>query len=692
MKGQGEGTTPLPSPIASGVEQKQQQLMAAVASLWERFKESIIGQVDVLEQAIMALMEERLDHDLQRQAEREAHKLAGSLGMFGFAEGSRLAREMEYRLQGSVTLEQTQALPLAELVIALRRELERPAAREHVAAPLVVDSRPLLLVIDRDRELAERVAMAVTAQGMRTTIVTELASAREELRHARPTVALLDLSISGDTEDTLKLLEELTMCTPPVPVLTLASQESFTDRVEVARLGGRGFLHKPVSPTQISDMVTHLQQQLRNNTPTVLAVDDDPHVLVTLQALLEPQGFRLTTLDDPQKFWETLTEVVPDVLVLDVDMPHVDGIALCRVIRNAPQWSALPVLFLTAHSDAATIQNVFAAGADDFVSKPIVGPELLTRITNRLERMQLLQRLADTDTLTGLANRRKSVQVLDKFFGLASRHHQPLSLAVLDLDHSKHINDHYGHAAGDAVLQRLAGLLQHAFRSEDIVSRWGGEALVVGMYGMTREDGVHRLAEVLETLRQEHFTGPDGTPFQVTFSAGVAEYPVDGPDLQSLYRAADQVRCEAKTAGRDRIVPTGWQSGQSQAARRVDIALVDDDEALGGLLLHALETRGYRVSWLQDGTVATEALGGLQPRLQARIILLDVDLPSLDGLTVLRHLAHDGVVQRTRVIMLTFRSSEDEILKALQLGAFDHIAKPFSLPVLMQRIRRTLQA
>ena len=177
MQGQGEGTTPLPLSIASGIEQKQQQLMAAVAGLWERFKEPILGQVDVLEQAIVALMEGCLEHDLQRQAEREAHKLAGSLGMFGFAEGSRLAREMEYRLQGSATLEQTQALPLAELVMALRRELERPAAGEHVTAPLVVDSRPLLLVIDRDPELAEQVTLAVTAQGVRTTVVTDLASA-----------------------------------------------------------------------------------------------------------------------------------------------------------------------------------------------------------------------------------------------------------------------------------------------------------------------------------------------------------------------------------------------------------------------------------------------------------------------------------------------------------------------------------
>src|SRR5262249_25957532 len=161
-------------------------------------------------------------------------------------------------------------------------------------------------------------------------------------------------------------------------------------------------------------------------------------------------------------------------------------------------------------------------------------------------------------------------------------------------------NDHYGHAAGEAVLQHLAGLLQRAFRSEDIVARWGGAEFVVGMYGMTRAEGVHRLAEVLETFRPVSFTVPDDTSFQGTFSAGVAEYPVDGTDLQSLYRAADQALGEAKTAGSNRVVPTGWQSGQSQAAQSVDIALVDDDEALGGLLLHALETRGYHVSWLQD--------------------------------------------------------------------------------------------
>jgi DNA-binding response OmpR family regulator len=121
------------------------------------------------------------------------------------------------------------------------------------------------------------------------------------------------------------------------------------------------------------------------------------------------------------------------------------------------------------------------------------------------------------------------------------------------------------------------------------------------------------------------------------------------------------------------------------------IVLVEDDESLAQILLHAFETRGYHHVWLRDGDEAVNSLAGAHPRLRARVVLLDVDLPRLDGLTVLRRLAHDGLLQRTRVIILTFRTDEKEVLEALELGAFDHVTKPFSLPVLMQRIRRTFQ-
>ncbi len=132
------------------------------------------------------------------------------------------------------------------------------------------------------------------------------------------------------------------------------------------------------------------------------------------------------------------------------------------------------------------------------------------------------------------------------------------------MDHFKRVNDHYGHAAGDEVLRRLGELLLRSFRGEDIVARWGGEEFIVGMYGMSRDDGVQRLAAVLKTWRQEEFSGPGDVQFRITFSAGVAEYPTDGADLQALYRAADQTLYQAKKAGRDRVLSVGGGPVQSQ--------------------------------------------------------------------------------------------------------------------------------
>ncbi|PSB26316.1 response regulator [Stenomitos frigidus] len=126
---------------------------------------------------------------------------------------------------------------------------------------------------------------------------------------------------------------------------------------------------------------------------SVMVVDDDPKILALLQKILAPWGLALTTLEDPRQFWEILETSAPDLLILDVEMPYSNGIELCQAVRHDSRWSGLPILFLTAHTNAELVNQVFAAGADDFVSKPIVGPELVTRILNRLERVKLLKNL-----------------------------------------------------------------------------------------------------------------------------------------------------------------------------------------------------------------------------------------------------------------------------------------------------------
>ena len=154
----------------------------------------------------------------------------------------------------------------------------------------------------------------------------------------------------------------------------------------------------PTSTPELAELAQPLPldqiQPSEQAAPKILLVDDDPKILALLQSLLQPWGLQVSTISDPRQFWPTLESISPDLLVLDVEMPYLNGIELCQVIRNDPHWSELPIVFLTVHRDANVVNQVFSAGADDFVSKPIVGPELVTRIINRLERNKRLHRQA----------------------------------------------------------------------------------------------------------------------------------------------------------------------------------------------------------------------------------------------------------------------------------------------------------
>jgi len=544
---------PVPHASPDPGEQTQQQTLTALAGVWDRFKERISEQVEVIEQAAAAISKSTLDRELRAKAEQEAHTLAGSLGTFGCSEGSQLAKKIEHLLQAGKSAGMKEAKLFHKLVAALRQEIERSPQGRVLEPVTPKDERSLLLIIDSDRQLARELVIEAQTQGIRAEVATNLAEARDKLDREHPHVVLLDPAVANTTDEGLTLLAQVSKQTPPVPIFVFTAQDSLSDRVQVARLGGSAFLQKPVPPNQVLEAIAQVLQRDTSAEAVVMVVDDDPQILAILRTLLEPWGLKVITLDDPRRFWENLEASSPDLLILDIKMPHLSGIELCQVVRNDSRWGGLPVLFLTAHTDANAVNQVFAVGADDFVSKPIVGPELVARIINRLDRIKLLRSLAETDPLTTVSNRHRSTQDLNKFLRLSQRHKQPLCLAILDLDNFKRVNDAFGHVTGDAVLRQVGQLLRQSFRGEDVVARWSGEEFVVGMYGTTQSDGVQRLTNVLETLRQQEFTAPNGSKFRVTFSAGVAQYPEDGADLQSLYQSADTALYQAKTTGRDRV-------------------------------------------------------------------------------------------------------------------------------------------
>ncbi|MEM8809883.1 MAG: response regulator [Cyanobacteria bacterium P01_G01_bin.38] len=510
------------------------QANTKTTAVWDRAKQRLSNRIAVIEQATSAGITDTLADELRQQAEREAHKLAGSLGMFNFDEGSQLAREAELAFHNWPSLKSHQRSHLAELVAALRQSVQQAIQSENptLFAPDVpaTANLPHLLVISADAAFSEALATAATGWTMQTE--ASPSAALGQLTWGRPDGVLLDLSSTPQsqqairlTPDTVTFLAELQALTPPVPVLLRTEQDSLIDRVKVARLGGRGFIPPSVPAAAVIETVTQLWVRSRPAAATVLAVDDDPHILGAMRQLLEPWGLKVFILGDPRRFWEVLNDTQPDLLVLDVEMPYVDGLALCQVVRSDLHWSHLPILFLTAHTDTDTQSRVFEVGADDYVAKPIVGPTLVTRILNRLERSRLGQVRTEIDALSGVANRRHATRAVGQLLTLARRHRQPLCLATLKIDWLETLNREHGYETGNAAITQLGQLLRRAFTGDDVVGRWGGRVFVVAMYGMSLRDGIRRLKAVLQDFRKVSLPTDRQDRVSLTFRAGVVAYP-----------------------------------------------------------------------------------------------------------------------------------------------------------------------
>ena len=380
--------------------QAQAKGLASVNKVLERFRHTFAQQVAVLEQATKVLSTDSLSDALRQTAQQNAHKLAGSLGTFGYPEGSKLARQIEHLLLNEATLGQEQALQFKQLVIALGQELMKPPV-VLTAEPIAAASVIRVLVIDDDVALTERLKAEAISWAIEMNIVTNLTAARRAITQTPPDVILLDLSFPDPSADGLTLLRELVEQFPSIPVLAFTGRDNLADRVAVSRLGGRGFLHKPVEPPQVFQAITQVLSPTLTTEAKVMVVDDDPAALAMLRHLLQPWGFQVTCLENPQQFWEVLTETAPHLLILDLEMPTFSGIDLCQVVRQDPQWGDLPILVVTAHTNAESLQRVFAAGADDFISKPVLGPELVTRVTSRIERVRFRQQLEDIHRRAG---------------------------------------------------------------------------------------------------------------------------------------------------------------------------------------------------------------------------------------------------------------------------------------------------
>jgi len=297
----------------------------------------------------------------------------------------------------------------------------------------------------------------------------------------------------------------------------------------------------------------------------ILVVDDNRDNIEIIVTRLRFRGYQMIEATDGYQALQKVRAEAPDLILLDVMLPDIDGYEISRRIKNDAELPFIPIILVTARDSTRDKVAGLDAGADDYLTKPINFPELEARVRSmlRIKRLQdeleeknrELERLSISDGLTGLYNHRHIHGLLEEEFERAERSRERVSVAMFDLDRFKTVNDRFGHQAGDRVLVQLADILRDTAREIDRLGRYGGEEFMALLPETDLDDAAVFVERVRREVARRHFEIGNRGPLRLTISAGVATYPWQGIDTpETLVRLADAALYAAKARGRDRVV------------------------------------------------------------------------------------------------------------------------------------------
>ena len=298
----------------------------------------------------------------------------------------------------------------------------------------------------------------------------------------------------------------------------------------------------------------------------ILIVDDVPANIQFLGKLLKDEGYKIAPAPNGKKALEMIPKMRPDLVLMDVMMPEMDGFEACSRMKASAEMKDIPVIFLSARSESEDVVKGFKLGAVDYIQKPFNAEELIVRVRNHLELVRsrrliihymdemgrqnaLLEELSITDSLTGLYNHSHSIERLHQETANAKRYETPLTMMMLDIDLFKAVNDTYGHVAGDEVLKGVADIIGSNVREGDIAGRYGGEEFILVLPN-TPLDGGLAIAERIRRRVEENKWPIE--ELKITLSGGIKSLENENPT--ELIIRADSNLYAAKEQGRNCIV------------------------------------------------------------------------------------------------------------------------------------------
>jgi len=288
----------------------------------------------------------------------------------------------------------------------------------------------------------------------------------------------------------------------------------------------------------------------------LLIVDDDPEILKVCERIFQDSEYNVLFASSGEEALRKAPDFKPDVILLDIMMPGIDGFEVCKQLKTKVETKEAEVVFISAKGRLPDRLKGYKARASDFLVKPFSPEELLAKLSVIFNRQRYYRDLASIDELTKLGNRRFFNANFDNIYQIAGQYCKTFSLAILDIDHFKNINDTYGHPVGDFVLKGLARWIKENIRSTDIPARTGGEEFAILLPETTKISAVSVLERLRKKIASKTFVKRrEKHRIKITISIGVATFPDDSTDKEDLFKKADEALYMAKQRGRNRVEP-----------------------------------------------------------------------------------------------------------------------------------------
>lgn len=401
-----------------------------------------------------------------------------------------------------------------------------------------------------DTARAERLAQQMEYFGVVIQICRSAEEFRQMLDTRHPAVIVMDVDFGGVGAGIQLALEAQTGLERKLPVLFYSHQEADTPfRLAAVRAGGQEFYTGTLDSARLLEKIENLTRTVYYDPIRALVVDDSRAQAMATEMALNSAGIVTRTLMQPGAVMSHLAEFVPDLIILDMYMPECIGTELAKVIRQHERYVSVPIIYLSAEDDLDKQLDAMSEGGDDFLTKPIKPRHLIATVRTRAARARSLQARIVQDSLTGLYNHTHTLQLLEDACFRARRTQRPITFAMLDIDHFKQVNDHYGHPMGDRVIKSLALFLKQRLRKSDHIGRYGGEEFAIVLPDTDLATATRLIDEIRQRFAEIHYPAPP-KELSCTFSAGLAQLEPN-QEMTLLAKQADQALYAAKRAGRN---------------------------------------------------------------------------------------------------------------------------------------------